>query len=178
MGNDTDADGDTLTAILITNVTHGSLTLNADGSFVYTPNANYNGTDTFVYRAIDGFDQSADTTVTITIDPVNDAPVLDNSGTMAPNAIAEDDSANPGTLVSDIIASAGGDRITDVDSSAVEGIAVISADTSNGSWEYSINGGSNWNALGSVSATNGRLLASDSQIAHSVPAERGFQRHD
>src|SRR5262249_51161769 len=68
---------------------------------------------------------------------------------------------NAGTLVSAIISSAGGDRITDVDAGAVEGIAVVVADTANGAWQYSLNNGGSWNALGSVSGTNARLLASD-----------------
>jgi hypothetical protein len=43
----------------------------------------------------------------------------------------------------------------------VAGIAITAADTTNGSWFYSTNGGTNWNALGSVSNTNARLLAAD-----------------
>ena len=54
LANDTDADGDPLTAVLVTGPSHGTLTLNANGSFTYTPAANYNGTDTFTYRANDG----------------------------------------------------------------------------------------------------------------------------
>ena len=88
-------------------------------------------------------------------------PVLDNSGDMALNSILEDNLANSGTLISDVIASAGGDRITDPDAGAVEGIAVIAADTANGSWQFSTDNGGSWNSLGGVSATNARLLASD-----------------
>ena len=54
LANDTDVDGDTLTAVLVTGPAHGTLTLNADGSFTYTPTANYNGTDSFTYKANDG----------------------------------------------------------------------------------------------------------------------------
>ena len=54
LANDTDADGDALTAVLIAGPAHGTLTLNADGSFTYTPAAGYNGTDSFTYRASDG----------------------------------------------------------------------------------------------------------------------------
>ncbi|MDT5196330.1 MAG: hypothetical protein QOH20_3084, partial [Mycobacterium sp.] len=49
LGNDTDDDGDPLTATVVTGPAHGDLTLNPDGSFTYTPDANYNGTDTFTY---------------------------------------------------------------------------------------------------------------------------------
>ena len=54
LGNDTDADGDTLTAALVGAPQHGTLTLNPNGSFTYTPASNFTGTDTFTYRASDG----------------------------------------------------------------------------------------------------------------------------
>lgn len=47
LANDTDSDGDPLTAVLVTGPLHGTLTLNADGSFTYTPSANFNGLDAF-----------------------------------------------------------------------------------------------------------------------------------
>ena len=67
LANDTNADGGTLTAALGTNVSHGSLTLNADGSFSYTPTAGFCGTDSFTYTATDGHATSAPATVTITV---------------------------------------------------------------------------------------------------------------
>ncbi|MHA1939590.1 MAG: Ig-like domain-containing protein, partial [Candidatus Thorarchaeota archaeon] len=74
LANDFDVDGDELIAILVTGPSHGSLILNADGSFTYTPNANWHGVDSFIYEALDG--ALTDTaTVTITVNPVNDAPV-------------------------------------------------------------------------------------------------------
>ncbi|MCA9172704.1 MAG: tandem-95 repeat protein, partial [Planctomycetales bacterium] len=54
LGNDTDVDGDTLTAALATGPSNGSVTVNGDGSFTYTPDANFNGTDTFTYTVSDG----------------------------------------------------------------------------------------------------------------------------
>src|SRR5439155_24947287 len=52
--NDTDVDGDTLSAVLVSQPTHGSLTLNSNGSFSYVPAANYHGSDSFTYKANDG----------------------------------------------------------------------------------------------------------------------------
>ena len=78
IGNDTDADGDTLTAILVSGPANGMLTLNGDGSFSYTPNANWNGTDTFTYKDNDGKVDGNTATVTITVIPVNDPPVAVN----------------------------------------------------------------------------------------------------
>jgi VCBS repeat-containing protein len=75
LGNDTDAESNPLTAILVSGASHGSVALNANGSFTYTPNANYNGSDSFTYKANDGIDNSnAAAAVSITVNPVNDAP--------------------------------------------------------------------------------------------------------
>jgi VCBS repeat-containing protein len=76
--NDTDADGNPLTAALVTDPAHGTLTLNPDGSFTYTPDANFNGTDSFTYRASDGSLTSNLATVTITVNAVNDGPTAAN----------------------------------------------------------------------------------------------------
>ncbi len=62
--------------ILVTQPSHGSVSMfDPDGTFRYTPAANFNGTDTFTYRATDGTTTSAPATVTITVTPVNDVPV-------------------------------------------------------------------------------------------------------
>jgi parallel beta-helix repeat protein/VCBS repeat-containing protein len=73
VGNDTDADGDTLRAILAVQPTHGTLQLNADGSFSYTPEVGFNGNDLFSYRATDGTANSNEARVTITVS--NNAPL-------------------------------------------------------------------------------------------------------
>ncbi len=98
----------------------------------------------------------------------NNAPVLDTTKNPALSAINEDagtPSGAVGSLVSSLVdfASPAGqvDNITDADSGALLGIAVTAADTSNGAWWYSTNGGTNWNALGTVSNTSARLLAAD-----------------
>jgi VCBS repeat-containing protein len=74
LGNDTDADGNSLTAAQVTGPAHGSLTLNADGSFTYVPAANFNGPDSFTYQASDGIAPSNVATVSITVNAGNDPP--------------------------------------------------------------------------------------------------------
>jgi VCBS repeat-containing protein len=73
--NDTDADNNKLTAVLASGPAHGTLVLAGDGSFLYTPAANFNGSDTFTYRAYDGQSYSNLATVTLTILQADDAPV-------------------------------------------------------------------------------------------------------
>ena len=75
LANDTDADGDELTAVLATGPSHGSLVANPDGGFTYEPAHNYHGPDSFTYRATDGLAESNVVTVAITVRPVNDVPV-------------------------------------------------------------------------------------------------------
>ncbi len=74
LANDKSPAGNPLTAKLVTGPSHGTLVFNADGSFTYTPAANYNGSDGFTYESTDGTYTSAPTPVTLTITPVNDAP--------------------------------------------------------------------------------------------------------
>ncbi|MER7950616.1 FG-GAP-like repeat-containing protein [Streptomyces sp. NPDC096079] len=65
LGNDTDPDGSALTASVVTGPTHGTLTLNPDGSFGYQPGSGYVGSDSFTYKATDGTVDSNIATVTI-----------------------------------------------------------------------------------------------------------------
>lgn len=75
LGNDEELDGETLHAVKVTGPSHGTLTLNDNGSFIYKPAANYNGADSFSYKATDGFLESATVTVSLTVNAINDAPV-------------------------------------------------------------------------------------------------------
>jgi hypothetical protein len=67
LDNDTDVEGDALTAVLLTGPSNGSLVLNADGGFTYMPNAGFSGTDSFTCRANDGTSLSNAATVTLTV---------------------------------------------------------------------------------------------------------------
>ncbi len=83
LSNDTDPDIlQQLTTQLVNGPSKGTLSLNSDGSFTYTPNSNANGTDTFTYRACDNGIPSLCSdaaTVTINVNPVNDPPVAGNN---------------------------------------------------------------------------------------------------
>lgn len=109
LANDTDVNpNDTLTAELVTDVTSGTLVLNADGSFTYTPALNFFGEVTFTYRVFDGQKYSNTVTVTITVLPVNDSPVAeddlyetDQDVTLvvpAPGVLENDSDPDPGDI--------------------------------------------------------------------------------
>ena len=78
LANDSDVDGDTLTVSLTptSGPTNGTLSVNSVGSFSYTPDADFNGTDTFTYQISDGNGGIAEATVEITVNPVNDTPTI------------------------------------------------------------------------------------------------------
>jgi VCBS repeat-containing protein len=67
LANDMEVDGDALSAVLTSGTTHGTLTLNANGSFNYSPNSNFQGWDVFTYAATNGTESSDDVTVTIAV---------------------------------------------------------------------------------------------------------------
>ena len=74
LANDSDLDGDTI-SVDSASALHGTVVINSDNTITYTPNANFNGTDTITYNIIDGNGGSASATVDVTINPINDAPV-------------------------------------------------------------------------------------------------------
>ena len=80
LGNDLDVDSATLSARLVAAPTHGTLTLDADGSFSYAPDPDFHGTDSFTYRADDGATVSEIATAIIVVAPANDAPVAADDG--------------------------------------------------------------------------------------------------
>ncbi len=70
LDNDTDVDGDAISAVLVDGPAHGTLTLNEDGSFVYEPETDFNGSDSFTYKAYDGQDESSEATVVVNVTPI------------------------------------------------------------------------------------------------------------
>jgi VCBS repeat-containing protein len=79
LANDTDVDGDVLTITGITQPSHGAVTANGAGAWIYTPAANYFGSDSFTYSISDGKGGASSASVTLTIVSVNDAPVAGNN---------------------------------------------------------------------------------------------------
>jgi len=71
----TDVDSTALTYSKVASPANGTVTVNTNGAYTYSPNANFNGTDSFTFKAFDGTDYSTAATVSITVNPVNDTPV-------------------------------------------------------------------------------------------------------
>jgi len=96
LANDSDPGEDVLTAVLVVGPQNGALVLNADGSFTYVPNPNFNRTDSFAYRANDGEAESETAVVTIVVAPGNQPPVAvnDSATTCEDTAIVIDVLAN------------------------------------------------------------------------------------
>lgn len=127
LNNDTDPGlkgGETLTAQLITGPSKGVLTLNADGSFIYTPNAGATTTDTFTYQAFDGLGYSNTATVTINI-AADKPPVIDLKES-SPTITYNQGQNNPLIIANDA-------SIKDPDTQIFSGGTLTAALTSNGS---------------------------------------------
>ncbi len=73
--NNSDPNGNSLTALVIDSTAHGTLTLSGDGSFTYTPDANFNGADSFTYEAYNGKFTSPPVTVNLIVNLSPDQPV-------------------------------------------------------------------------------------------------------
>jgi PKD repeat protein len=76
LANDSDPDGDALTTVLASPPSNGTLTLQPDGAFRYAPGSDFNGSDAFTYQAHGGDQLSNTATVSLTIRPVNDPPIV------------------------------------------------------------------------------------------------------
>ena len=130
--NDTDADKDPLTAVLETGPAHGTLTLNANGTFTYTPAANFSGIDSFTYRAKDTTANSNTlATVAIAVNAVADAPTLTvNPASGTPNT------AIPLSINTALVDTDGSESLS-VQIAGVPNSASLSAGTNlgNGIWQ-------------------------------------------
>ncbi|MEZ6095183.1 MAG: tandem-95 repeat protein [Pirellulaceae bacterium] len=133
----TDADGDSLSVLTtpVAGPSHGTLTLRANGTFDYVPEPNFFGTDQFVYRVVDGHGGRVDITVSLTVNPVNDAPQQTVTGARKSYAVNEDQTLTGSNLLTDVT-DADGDTLSVVTTpvtSTSHGLLVLN---SNGTFTY------------------------------------------
>jgi hypothetical protein len=168
--------GQVLTYAIVSGNESGAFAIDAMTGEITVANAalmNFEANPTFTLtvevtdNGVPSFSDSA--LVTVSLTNVNEAPVLDTRGSVSLAPVNRGAVNNPGTLVSDLLTSSGRPRVTDPDAGALQGIAVIAADTRHGSWQFSTDGGATWQNLGTVSNTSARLLAADARIRF-VPA--------
>ncbi len=107
LANDFDVEADSFTVSSFSQPANGSVLYNNDGTFTYTPNTNFIGVDTFVYWAEDSVGDSSSALVTITVEPVDDAPIAgddflftpEDTPATSPNVLANDVDPDGGVLV-------------------------------------------------------------------------------
>ncbi len=153
----------TLTPTVLTGPANGTATVLANGKIRYTPTLNYFGPDSFTYRVSDGGLNSGTATVSITVNPVNDAPVA-QSGTLS----AAEDTPTTGTLVA-----------TDVDSPSLtyslvstanaQGTVIIT-NASTGAYSFSPNLNYNGSASFTFKANDGLLDSNTATVTISIGA--------
>ncbi len=164
---------------------NNALLLPANGNLSrvrFVPNQDFNGTVQLGYFAWDQtqgatggtFDLSTDNKLggltafsngvhytTLTVTPVNDAPVWAAGVQPPPMAVQnEDDRLAYGTTVASLTAAA-----SDVDAGAKKGIAISSAPTDKGVWQFTINGGSSWSTLPATTRSNARMLPANGTLS-------------
>lgn len=131
-----------------------------------------NGVRAVTVVANDGVNDGPAATSLISVNPPNSAPVLDPAAVMTLAPIAEDSMQPAGQLIAAMLAT-GGNPITDADGDAVEGVAIIDADTIHGQWQYSLvnppTGEADWQLVGTVSESAALLLRDDAWLRF-VPA--------
>lgn len=111
LANDRSVYNKTLSSTVADSPRHGDLALNANGAFTYTPAANFSGADSFSYQVSDGSFLSFAVPVTITVNPVNDAPsaaadsfAVDENSTLSGNVLANDTDIDGDTLAAVLVA--------------------------------------------------------------------------
>jgi len=166
LANDFDADGDSFTAVLATPPASGSLTLNPNGSFSYTPALNVTGPVTFTYTANDLGGPSAPATVTINIANVNDPPVAVNETystdpgvtlvVPAPGVLGNDTDPDPGFALTAAVVTP-----------PVQGILTLNA---NGSFNYAPPAGLTGNVTFTYRANDGTVNSNNATVTIRINA--------
>ncbi len=158
LSNDTDVQSNTLTAILNTGPSHGSLSLNPNGGFTYTPATGYTGPDSFTYHASDGSLASNIAAVSITVNQVNTAPV----------AVADSFSTNQNTA---LVVPASGVLSNDTDAQSNILTAVLSTGPTHGSLSLNPNGGFTYTpATGYTGPDSFTYRANDGSLSSNIAA--------
>ncbi len=174
LANDTDADGDTISqAQLQSNVSHGSLTLNTDGTFTYVPTTGFIGTDSFTYLAIDSANSETSltsATVTIHVGTVNSLPVATPATINATTDTAfhgtltgTDANGDPLTFAAGATASTNGTVVIDPDGSFI--FTPTAGFTGVGSFSFTANDGTGNSTEATVTVNIGPAGASVAPIA-------------
>ncbi|RYY04220.1 MAG: retention module-containing protein [Gammaproteobacteria bacterium] len=155
----TDVDGDALAYQVTTAATHGQVTLNAaTGAFVYTPNANYNGADTFTVTISDGKGGTTTSLISVGVNPVNDAPVANN-----PALTTNEDTPVTGKVIASDV---DGDTLTyNLVAQPANGTVVL--DSATGQFTYTPNSNYNGNESFQVTVNDGKggLVTSTVSVA-------------
>ncbi len=166
LANDTDEDGDILTASLVDEPAHGTVALAEDGSFVYTPEAGFSGEDSFTYVTSDGQAESATTLVAIAVESINEAPVsAADAYSVAENGVLTVDTEN-GVLANDVDADGDTLSATLVDQPA-HGTVILAED---GSFEYTPEAGFSGEDSFTYVAGDGQAESEGTTVAITVEA--------
>lgn len=157
--NDVDPEGAELEVTITGGPSHGSLEFDGEG-WIYQSDENFNGDDSFTYTVSDGDNTSNEATVSITVNPINDAPVAANSA----SSIVEDGSSNFGIL--GLISDPDGDPLSIASLSVTAGASVVAiSDTT-----FTITGDPDFNGpvVVTYSVTDGELTSNEATIAIEV----------
>jgi large repetitive protein len=168
LANDTDVEGDPLTAEKVSDPAHGTLTLNTDGSFTYTPNGGFSGSDCFTYKANDDTTYGNVATVDITVNAVNDAPVA-----VEDTATTDEDTAAVIPVLSNDT-EADGDSLSVVGSSlshpAHGTVELITSGTDAGKVRYTPNANYNGSDNFNYKANDGTADSNEATVSVTVTA--------
>ena len=136
LANDNDVDGDTLTATIATSPTFGNAVDNGDGTWTYSPNLNFSGTDSFEYEISDGISPPVRGIVSIVVNATNVAPVANDDGLTTDQDVAI--SFNLSDLASNDSDPDGDPLSLSIHSQPSSGSVV---DNGDGTWTYTPNSG-------------------------------------
>lgn len=166
LSNDTDGNSDTLFVTGIGAAANGDVVDNGDGTVTYTPDTDFNGTDSFAYTVSDGRGGSDTATVTISVNPVNDGPTaVDDSA-----STAEDSTATVAVLANDSDSDGGTLSVTEVNGVAAQVGAPVTLSSgatvtlqADGTFDYDPNGAFNSLEDGQTDTDSFTYTVSDGQ---------------